>query len=132
MEEAPAQKWSEGITTYKNRCRRIVASSASVRYAGVINEFGRTLTGAPRPGIKPLLRSDQAKNEFFVASTLMSMRKEAVGVLGALDYAILRHENVSIILIQHGSDTYYISVEASEERPETLITSIRTLIFGPN
>ena len=49
--------------------------SNSIRYAGVINVYGRTLTGIVRPNQKPLLKSEQIKNEFFIISNLISLRK---------------------------------------------------------
>ena len=67
------------IKKYKIQCREIINLANSIRYAGVINEFGRTLTGAVRPGVKPLLNSEQVKNEFFIISTLMTLRKTIRG-----------------------------------------------------
>ena len=53
-----------------------------IRYAGVINAYGRTLTGIVRsnPNLKPMLKSEQVKNEFFIISTLMSIEKEHINI----------------------------------------------------
>ena len=75
MQKTPADKWKATISKYKSQCQKIMGVSKSIRYTGVINEYGRTLTGIVRPGVKPLLKSEQVKNEFFIISTLMSLRK---------------------------------------------------------
>ena len=128
MAKTPAQKWSVTITKYKNQCRKIMSVSKSIRYAGVINEFGRTLTGAVRPGVKPLLNSEQVKNEFFIISTLMTLRKGPSNAVGTLDYVVLKHQKVSIIAFQKNKITYYVSINGTEKKLDKIIPAIRKLI----
>ncbi|MEK0367382.1 MAG: hypothetical protein QQN45_05565, partial [Nitrosopumilus sp.] len=75
MIKTPAEKWKDTIIKYRKQCQNILKLSNSIRYAGAINVYGRTLTGIIRPDLKPLLKSEQVKNEFFIISTLMSLRK---------------------------------------------------------
>ncbi len=128
MAKTPAQRWAEKIKAHKDRCRKIMGVSNSIRYAGVINEFGRTLTGTVRPGVKPLLNSEQVKNEFFIISTLMTLRRSPAGAVGALDHIILRHRRVSIVAFQKAKTTYYISLDAKEKNLEKIILGIKKLI----
>lgn len=128
MAKTPAQKWNDTITKYKNQCRKIMSVSKSIRYAGVINEFGRTLTGAVKPGVKPLLNSEQVKNEFFIISTLMTLRKGPSSAVGTLDYVVLKHQKVSIIAFQKNKITYYVSVNGNEKGLDKIIPAIRKLI----
>ena len=102
--------------------------SKSIRYAGVINEFGRTLTGAVRPGVKPLLNSEQVKNEFFIISTLMTLRKGPSNAVGRLDYVVLKHQKVSIVAFQKNKITYYVSINGTEKKLDKIIPAIRKLI----
>jgi len=102
--------------------------SKNIRYVGVINEYGRTLTGIIRPGIKPLLKSEQVRNEFFIISTLMALRKILDSSLGKLDFIILKHQKVSIIACQKNKVTFYISVLEKEKELDTLIPDIKKLI----
>ena len=81
MVKTPADKWKATITKYRKQCQKILKLSKNIRYAGVINNYGRTLTGIVRPNLKPLLKSEQVKNEFFIVSTLMSLRKESVSTV---------------------------------------------------
>ena len=128
MVKTPAQKWNEKIAKYKTQCRKIMGVSKSIRYAGVINEFGRTLTGAVKPGVKPLLNSEQVKNEFFIISTLMTLRKGPASAVGTLDYVVLKHQKVSIIAFQKNKTTYYVSIDGKEKKLDKIIPAIRKLI----
>ncbi|MEK6964719.1 MAG: hypothetical protein AABX58_00705, partial [Thermoproteota archaeon] len=99
MVKTPEQKWTESIRDYRKKCQQILNISKSIRYVGAINEYGRTLTGIIRPGIKPLLKSEDAKNEFFIVSNLITLRNSQATVLGDLDYALLKHKKVILIII---------------------------------
>ncbi len=128
MAKTPEQKWKETIIGYRKKCQKILDVSKNIRYVGVINEYGRTLTGKIRPGVKPLLKSDQVRNEFFIISTLMALRKILDSSLGKLDFIILKHQKVSIIACQKNKVTFYISVLEKEKELDTLIPDIKKLI----
>ena len=100
MRKTPAQKWKEAISKYKLQCQKIMGVSKNIRYTVVINEYGRTLTGIVRPNVKPLLKSEQVKNEFFIISTLMTLRKAPSSAVGELDYVVLKHRRVTILAYQ--------------------------------
>jgi len=126
MAKTSEQKWKETIIEYRKKCQKILNVSKNIRYVGVINEYGRTLTGIIRPGVKPLLKSEQARNEFFIISTLMALRKILDSSLGKLDYVILKHQKVSIVACQKNKITFYIT--ALEKELDTLIPDIKKLI----
>jgi len=128
MTKTPQEKWKESIQKYRKTCQKILIASNSVRYAGVINEYGRTLTGIIRPGIKPLLKSEQAKNEFFVVSTLITLRNAQANMVGGLEYVELKHKKVSMIIIPKNKITYYITVNAKTRNLENLIAKIKKII----
>ncbi|MEK6930382.1 MAG: hypothetical protein AABZ42_06925, partial [Thermoproteota archaeon] len=95
------------------------------RYAGVVNAYGRTLTGIVRPNVKPMLKSEQVKNEFFIISTLITLRKDTAGAIGNLDYVLLQHQKVSIVIFQKDDMTYYISIDRAEKNIDKIIASIK-------
>jgi len=128
MAKTPEQKWKETIIEYRKKCQKILNVSKNIRYVGVINEYGRTLTGMIRPGVKPLLKSDQVRNEFFIISTVMALRKILDSSLGELDFIILKHQKVSIVAYQKNKVTFYISVLEKEKELDTLIPDIKKLI----
>ena len=122
------QKWKESIINYKKKCQKVLNVSNSIRYAGVINEYGRTLTGIIRPGEKPLLKSDQAKSEFFIISTLQTFRKKSSYSLGKLDYLLLKHQKVSVLVFQKNNITFYVSIESNEKNLSNIVTKIKKII----
>jgi len=128
MAKTPEQKWKETIIEYRKKCQKILNVSKNIRYVGVINEYGRTLTGMIRPGVKPLLKSDQVRNEFFIISTLMVLRKILDSSLGKLDVIIIKHQKVSIVACQKNKVTFYISVLEKEKEMDTLVLDIKKLI----
>jgi len=111
MIKTPAEKWQEDISIYRKKCQKILLSSKSVRYVGLINEYGRTMTGIIRPGTKIYLKSEPARNEFFLISTLLTMRRSNDNVIGIMDCAIFKHDKVTLIALQRKEGIYYISVD---------------------
>ena len=128
MAKTPADKWKSIIIKYRKQCQDILKISKSVRYAGVINVYGRTLTGIVNPGLKPMLKSEQVKNEFFILSTLMSLRKDVTSTVGKLEHVILQHQKVTIVILQKKDITFYVSINKKEKNLEKIITSIKKLI----
>lgn len=128
MVNTPEQRWKASIIAYRKKCQKIIGLSKSVRYAGIINEFGRTLTGMVRPGVVPLWAAEQVKNEFFIISTLMSLRKTYAQKVGALDFLVLSHPKVTILAFQRKNLTYYISVNAKAKDTESLILKIKKIL----
>lgn len=128
MANTPAEIWKDKIIQFRKKCQSILGVSDSIRYAGVVNAYGRTLTGIVRPNVKPLLKSEQVKNEFFIISTLMTLRRDTVSAVGKLEYVLLQHQKVSIVIFQKDDLTYYISIDKTEKNIDKIITSIKKLI----
>ena len=128
MQKTPSEKWKKSILKYKKQCQSILEISNNIRYVGVINNYGRTLTGVIQPNLKPLLKSEEVKHEFFIISTLFSLRKENVNSLGKLDHIILKHSKVNIIVFQKSNVTFYISINSKEKSLDKIITLIKKTI----
>ena len=128
MVKTPADKWKDLVVKYRKRCQNILKISTSIRYAGVINIYGRTLTGLVRPNLKPLLKSEQVKNEFFIISTLMSLRKNTASTVGKLEHVILQHQKITIVILQKNDITYYVSINRKEKGIEKIISLIKKTI----
>jgi len=128
MIKTPADKWKDVVVKYRKQCQHILKISTSIRYAGVINVYGRTLTGLVRPNLKPLLKSEQVKNEFFIISTLMSLRKNTASTAGKLEHIILQHQKITIVILQKNDITYYVSINRKEKGIEKIISLIKKTI----
>jgi hypothetical protein len=128
MVKTPADKWKDIVVKYRKQCQSILKISKNIRYAGVINVYGRTLAGIVNPKLKPLLKSEQVKNEFFILSTLMSLRKDTSKTVGKLEHVILQHQKVIILILQKNDITFYISINRNERGIEKLISLIKKVI----
>ena len=128
MVKTPAEKWKDTIINYRKKCQKIIKVSKNVRYSGVINAYGRTLTGIVRPDVTPLLKSEEIKNEFFVLSTLMNLRKGATNAVGKLNYVLLDHQKVSIVILQKNDMTFYVSIDGKARDIKLIISKIKKLI----
>lgn len=128
MNKTPAQKWKDAIQRYRKTCQKILGASKSIRYVGVINEYGRTLTGIIRPGLKPLLKPEDAKNEFFVVSNLITLRNSQSRAFGGLEHAILKHQKSIIVCLPDNNVVYYISLNPGTKSVEDVIRKIRRLV----
>ena len=130
MQKTPSQKWTEQITQYRKKCQNILELSKSIRYVGLVNEYGRTLTGIFRPGLATLLSNEPARNEFFLVSTMLAMRNKASSALGNMDNAIIRHDKVTLVIFQRKEGIYYISINksATPDAVNQIITKIKKII----
>jgi len=128
MVKAPSENWKNTLLKYKKQCQHILQISPNIRYAGVINNYGRTLTGVIKPNLKPLLKSEEVKHEFFIISTLFSLRKDSGNALGKLDHVVLKHSKVTIIIFQKNNVTVYVSINSKEKSLDKIISLIKKTI----
>jgi hypothetical protein len=128
MIKTPSDKWKKSILKYKKQCQSIIQISDNIRYVGAINNYGRTLTGIIKPNLKPLLKSEEVQQEFFIISTLFSLRKDGVNSLGKLNHMVLKHSKVNVIVFQKSDITFYISVNSKEKSLDEIISLIKKTI----
>lgn len=128
MKKTPSEKWKDSIKKYKKKCQSIIQISNNIRYVGIVNEYGRTMTGIIKQGINPLMKSSIIKNELFIISTLMTLRKESTSVVGKLDYVLLQHQKISILVFQKNNITYYITIEKKAKNLNKITESITKII----
>lgn len=100
---------------YKEICSSILAMSPRIRYAGIMNRFGRTLAGGLRTGVKPLLKPDEARNEYFIEATRNQLRKNFEKSIGKTEYTFTENEKVKILTI--ASDEYFCYITLDKETP---------------
>jgi hypothetical protein len=110
VNKTPNQKWNEEIFRYKKKCQQIIGLSSSIRYVGLVNEYGRTLTGIIKPGTNILLKPESARNEFFLVSTMFNMRNKIDAAIGKMNYAIFKHDKITLIVFQSKEGIYYVSI----------------------
>ena len=100
-------------TINQEKCISILNISEKIRYVGIVNRFGRTVTGKLKNGIRPLLTPDQARDERYIESTRQQLRKALNTTIGKSIVTIEKNENVTFLLIPEEIQDlfYYITVE---------------------
>jgi hypothetical protein len=118
--------------TQKNRqlCRDILALSPKIRYAGILNKFGRTLAGQLRKGVVPLLKPDESRNEHFIEATRDRLRKDFESSIGNTEYTFTENEKVKILTLSNDTIFFYITFDKDIDTQETLkvIESAKKLV----
>jgi len=120
--------WMELIEINRKKCEDIVACSKNVRYAGCFNEYGRTIAGKIRPGIKPVFSPNVIREEFFVIASTMKSRQKISKGLGELKYILINHKKINILLFSKNTITFYITFDQKTPADSTLINKIRKII----
>ncbi len=75
-----------------------------------------------------MLKPEDIKNEFFIISTLMSLRKNTSNAVGKLEHMILQHQKITVVVLQKNDITYWISINRKEKGIEKIIASIKKII----
>ncbi|HEX9677515.1 hypothetical protein [Nitrososphaera sp.] len=107
---------------YKEKCNSILGISPRIRYAGIMNKFGRTLAGALRKGVVPLLRPEEAKSEYFIEAARNQMRRSFEKSIGKTEYTLTENEKVKILTLTYPENLYYITMD--KETPADEVTKI--------
>lgn len=115
---------------YKQECRNILAVSPRIRYAGIINKFGRTLAGGLRKGVVPLLKPDEARNEHFIEATRNQLRKNFEKSIGREEYTLTENEKVKILTLSSQEYFYYITMDKKTPTNEVMkiIDDVKRLV----
>ena len=120
--------WAKLIGSHKKKCEEIISFSKDIRYEGVFNEYGRTIAGKIRPGIKPIFSSDAIREEFFAIATTMRLRETSSNALGELEHIVINHEKINIVLFYTNGITYYITINSKTKLTSSLICKIKKII----
>ena len=113
----------------QEKCISILKISEKIRYVGIINRFGRTVTGKLKNGIRPLLTPEQARDERYIESTRQQLRKALNTTIGKSIFTIEKNENVTFLLVPEETQDlfYYITMEKDTSLDE--INEIINRIF---
>ena len=129
MEKTSVQKWENSLLIYKKHCKQIIAISKSIRYVGIINEYGKTLSGAIKSEIKPLFSRAQVRDEFFAVSSFMKLRSKTITSIGKLNYVLINHQKINSLILQNNKITYYITFPANVIPSNLIIAKIKKIIM---
>ena len=122
--------WVKLIGNYKRNCEKILTFSKHIRYVGVFNEYGRTVAGKIRPGIKPIFSPNAVRDEFFAIASTMRLRRKSSKELGKLQYVLINHKTINILLFSKNNLTYYVTISSKDNLTSALIDKIKKSIIN--
>ena len=120
--------WIDLIKIHRKKCEDILFCSRNIRYAGCFNEYGRTVAGKIRPGVIPLFSPNAVREEFFAIASTMRLRQKTSKGLGDLQYILITHKRIKILLFLKNNITYYITFNPKIIPNSTLISKIQKII----
>jgi hypothetical protein len=123
-----SQSWAKTVTQNRKKCEKILAISDHIRYAGVFNEYGRTISGKIKPGVKPIFSPDSVRHEFFAIASMMRLREKTSKTLGILEHIVITHKKINILLFYKNGITYYVTINKKTELSITLLNKIKKII----
>jgi len=101
-------------SVYHDRCVAFLNISEKIRYVGIINRFGRTLSGKLRKNVKPLLSPEKARDEHFIESMRQQLRNSFESSIGKTVFSITKNEFVTLVLVPSKTSDdvlYYVTVD---------------------
>lgn len=98
---------------FQSKCVEFLSISDKIRYIGILNNFGRTISGKLRKNTTPLLSPDQARDEHFIESVRQQLRNSFDGSIGKTHFSITKNDFVILILIPSKNQEvlYYITID---------------------
>jgi len=102
---------SSKIFDYTKICDSVLAVDSKIRFAGVINERGRLVSGGMRPNVEPLESEKDDEMIFMELALRVKMRKEFDKQLGCVNFALASRERALAISVPLGDDVLYIVSE---------------------
>ena len=120
--------WEKMISTHIKKCEKIMLISTNIRYVGVFNKYGRTISGKIRSGIKPIFSSNEVREEFFTIASIMKLREKSSKTLGEIEFMTISHKKINILLFYKNGITFYITINSKTALPPVLINKIKKLI----
>ncbi|MBC8251981.1 MAG: hypothetical protein H8E89_10395 [Candidatus Nitrosopelagicus sp.] len=121
--------WAKTITIHRKKCEKILSISNEIRYVGAFNEYGRTISGKIKSGVKPIFSSNAVREEFFAIASLMKLREKSAKALGDVDFITINHNKIIILLFYKNRITYYITISPKTKLNSILINKIKKLII---
>lgn len=112
MENKNNNKPSKSV--YHDKCIAFLNISEKIRYVGIINRFGRTLSGKLRKNVKPLLSPEQAMNERFIEAMRQQLRNSFESSIGKTIFSITKNELVTLVLVPSKTSDdvlYYVTID---------------------
>jgi len=92
-------------------CKKILNVDHNIRFAGVINDNGRLVTGATKENIQFYVDRREREMLFMEVALRTRMLCEFNSSLGIVNFSIYHRKNVIMMEFLRGHETIYVSTE---------------------
>lgn len=103
----------------KDTCKKIVDDDPTIRFAGVINDKGRLVTGATRENIQFYVDGREREMLFMEVALRTRMLCEFDSSLGMVNFSIYHRKNVITMEFLLENKTIYVSAEKEMDLNKT-------------
>jgi hypothetical protein len=98
-----------------------------IRYCGILDVMGRTISGGMRPGVKSLEPENEAERVDLQMALTRGMSESASSYLGATNYVIIQRERLMLIALPR-SDHRTVLVGAEPDFPLDRLEALRKVV----
>ena len=120
-------------SNYKKICKEILDMDVNIRFAGVINDKGRLVTGAVKNNVRFYVDESDREILFMEAALRTKILCEFDSSLGPINFSAYHRKNVIIIEFPVENETLYISAEKEfdlSKNPFKIIKIIKKNMFN--
>jgi len=119
---------SDKIYDFDQICDKVKQLDAKIRFAGVINERGRLVSGGLKDGVEPLETERDDEMLYMELALRVKMRREFDKQLGSVNFALAQRAKALAMSFPLDNDTLYVVAESSidySKLPDAVLKIIR-------
>ena len=81
---------------HESKCKKLILEK-DIRFAGIIDEYGKLVAGGFKDGIEPLEGSENKLHDFMEFASRVTLRKEFDKTLGPINYLAARRDRLVLV-----------------------------------
>lgn len=114
---------------YDEKCRKLVAED-KIRFAGILDEYGRIVAGGFKEGLTPLEGDRLRLSDFMRFVSDVSLRKDLDKCLGPINYIAARRDKIILVSFPFPLAKMTLLISADKELDIEHLASHVTGVFS--
>jgi len=111
---------------YEDKCKKLL-DEEEIRFAGIINESGKLISGGFKKGIIPLEDDESRLQSFMEFVSKVSIRKEYDKTLGPINYLAARRDKAVLVSFPFPISKFVLLISAN---PSVDIEKLAAKVVG--
>ncbi len=111
---------------YDEKCKKLL-DEKEIRFAGIINEYGKLISGGFKEGLTPLEHDETKLQSFMEFVSKVSIRKEFDESLGPINYLAARRDKAVLVSFPFPVSKILLLISAE---PSVNIENLATKVVG--